>query len=117
MVMASMSRNAGGIFHSVSSLSRQLAVVCSVQIFSLRDDFSSTDEEAWRPLSPILFDHTGPRNLGYSPDLRRSITAAVTDIVHTSGIWMYPTFAAASSAQQKKFLLWFHPMVCLIRGR
>ena len=109
MVTASMSRNSGGIFHSVRSLSHQLAVTCIVKVVSLRDRFSVADVDTWRPLSPEPFDPVGPRQWGYSPALRKRIRRDGANIVHACGLWMYPSYAAASACRRKKLPLVISP--------
>ena len=37
----------------------------------------------------------GPRAFGYAPELSRALDAARLDLVHTHGLWMYPSVAAA----------------------
>ncbi len=101
MVTASISRNGGGVFHSVRSLSRELARACRVEVVGLRDGFSAADADAWRPLAPELFERVGPRQWGYSPGLKARIGRNGTGLVHACGVWMYPTHAAAGACRRK----------------
>ena len=103
MVTASVSRNAGGIFHSVRSLSRELAGSCQVEVVSLRDAFSAADAGVWRPLVPELFERVGPRQWGYSPGLKARIGRNGASVVHACGIWMYPTLRQRTRAGAKEF--------------
>ncbi len=109
MVTASVSRNAGGIFHSVRSLSRELAGSCQVEVVSLRDAFSAADAGVWRPLVPELFERVGPRQWGYSPGLKARIGRNGASVVHACGIWMYPTHAAADACRRKGIPLVISP--------
>ncbi|HPC93812.1 MAG TPA: glycosyltransferase [Sedimentisphaerales bacterium] len=101
MVTASISRNAGGIFHSVRRLSAELARACRVEVVGLRDAFSAADADAWRPLVPELFERVGPRAWGYSPGLKARIGRNGTSLIHACGLWMYPTHAAAGACRRK----------------
>lgn len=109
MVSASISRRAGGLFHSVRRLSQHLGTVCQVQVAALRDEFSATDATVWRPLSLDLFDCIGPSGWGYSPHLRAWIGTRRPDVVHACGLWVYPSAAAGSISRHEKRLLVVSP--------
>lgn len=109
MVTASVSRSAGGIFHSLRSLSRQLAGMCRVEVVALRDAFSAADVDLWHPLSPELFERIGPRQWGYSPGLKARIGRNGASVVHACGVWMYPSHAAATACRRKGIPLVISP--------
>lgn len=94
-VVSSISRNAGGIFVSVRSLAKPLALQLKtrISIFGLRDNYTARDLAVWKPLQPIVLKTTGPRSLGFAPQLSRSLVAGGVDLLHTQGIWQAPSFA------------------------
>jgi poly(glycerol-phosphate) alpha-glucosyltransferase len=93
---ASVSRQAGGLFHSVRSLSRELALLpeMSVAVSGLQDQFSVADAAAWLPLQPQVHPVTGPRAFGYAPELKHSIKHGEYDLLHVHGLWQYPSVAS-----------------------
>ena len=109
MVTASISRNAGGIFHSLRSLSHHVAHACRVDVVALRDAFSAADAGVWRPLVPELFERVGPRQWGYSPGLKARIGRNGASVVHACGVWMYPSHAAAGACRRKGIPLVISP--------
>lgn len=96
VVVDSISRNAGGLFLSVRSLSKELQKLgLDVEVFALRDAWSDLDLEAWAPLTPHLYEPLGPRRVGYSPDLRPGLAAAQLDLLHLHGIWQFSSVATS----------------------
>ena len=92
-VIASLSRNAGGLFESVRRLHQSLAEIpnMSVNVFGLRDEFTDADKAAWSPLNVRAFSTRGPQHFGYAPGLKQTLLELDEDIIHTHGIWMYPS--------------------------
>jgi glycosyltransferase involved in cell wall biosynthesis len=89
MVMASVSRNSGGLFPVVRRLTQELAAGPSteVTVIGLVDEHTAEDAPLWAPLRPELCQRQGPAVLGYSPDYRRRLSRDAIDIVHQHGIW------------------------------
>lgn len=104
VVTASISRIAGGMFTSVRRLSQEIAAgnSCDVKVFSLRDRFTDTDSSLWLPLSPSIFETVGPKSFGFAPKLLSGLRAAGSDLIHTHGIWMYPSAVAVRSFRQSR---------------
>jgi|GEM_PF-101674 len=92
-VIASLSRNAGGLFESVWRLHQSLAEIpnVSVSVLGLRDEFTDADKAAWSPLNVRAFSIRGPQHFGYAPGLKQTLLELDEDIIHTHGIWMYPS--------------------------
>jgi poly(glycerol-phosphate) alpha-glucosyltransferase len=92
-VIASLSRNAGGLFESVRRLHQSLAEIpnVSVSVLGLRDEFTDADRTAWSPLNVRAFSTRGPQHFGYAPGLKQTLLELDEDIIHTHGIWMYPS--------------------------
>ncbi|MFC5050669.1 glycosyltransferase [Rubritalea spongiae] len=88
-VSGSISRNAGGLFFSVRSLSQTVNALAGFEsrVFSLEDAHSAEDVVKWQPLRPNVHKVVGPGALGYSPSLQSDLVASECDVLHTQGIW------------------------------
>jgi len=93
--VASVSRNAGGLFESVRRLVQSLALAqMHVRVFGLLDEFSEQDLRAWLPVYVAAFRPTWPASFGYSPRLVSEVLSFQPDVVHNHGLWLYPSIAA-----------------------
>lgn len=95
IVSASLSRQAGGVLEVVRRTAQCLAQQSGVEIevLGLEDNRTALDSPLWGPLQPRTFPVRGPRNFGYSPALAREMVRADADLIHTHGLWMYPSCA------------------------
>jgi poly(glycerol-phosphate) alpha-glucosyltransferase len=95
-LVASISRNAGGLFHSVRQLSLAMNALpdVEVEVFGLMDQYAQEDLVAWDGVKTHLLDQRGPRIFGYAPKLRIALSDAQLDVLHVHGIWMYPSVAS-----------------------
>jgi poly(glycerol-phosphate) alpha-glucosyltransferase len=95
MLTSCVSRRAGGIFGVVRRLAQSLQARgdLALAVLSLEDEYDAADLPAWRPLTPQAFPVRGPRAFGYSPGLARALGDLKPDLVHTHGLWMYPSWA------------------------
>ena len=92
---ASISRKAGGPFVSVRRLSQcLLSLGETVEVLGLEDADTVRDLSQWKPLKPIVSQCRFPRMFGYAPDLLDTIKTDSPDIIHTHGLWMYPSIVA-----------------------
>lgn len=90
----SVSRSAGGLFESVRHLVQSLLQTgVNVRVFGVEDEFTEADLESWRPVDALAFKPTWPRQFGYSPRFLEQLLAFQPEIVHTHGIWVYPSVA------------------------
>jgi len=97
----SVSRKAGGPFHSVRNLAVTTAALgYEVTVFGLRDEFTEADLPAWGAVPVKLHSVLGPRGFGYSPGLVRSIAASGIDLLHVHGLWMYPSIASLRACRR-----------------
>ena len=103
ILTASVSRRAGGLYHSV----RQLAIEASrqsgvgaLQVHGVIDNFSEEDLGGWGAVKVGLHRAVGPRAFGYAPGMRRALERSRPDVVHTQGLWMYPSVAAVRSGSR-----------------
>ncbi len=62
-------------------------------IFALNDEFSDGDAERFGDAPLSLSAITGPRQIGFAPDLLPSLLEAEIDCLHLHGIWQYPSRA------------------------
>ena len=101
-VTASMSRQAGGLFHSVSGLAKALGLIDGVEsaVISLEDSFSQEDSPQWEELPLHLHASLGPATFGYSHTLLSDLMTLRPDVAHAHGIWMYPTLACRRWGRQ-----------------
>lgn len=92
IVTSSVSRSAGGLFDAVRGLVKQLPEAgVAPHVFGLEDPFTEHDRSAWNPTPLSTGKSLGPPSVGFSPTLRRSLMGADAALVHTHGIWMYPS--------------------------
>lgn len=99
VVMASVSRSAGGILESAQKLARSVsaseAADASIIVFGLKDRFTDLDRPTWGSIAPRVFRPSGPLGFGYAPRLGSGLLAADATIAHLHGLWMYTSIAAA----------------------
>lgn len=97
----SISRDAGGLYTSVRRLAQSLDAYpsMSVDVLGLADAHTTRDEAAWAPLRPYTFEVKGPAAFGYAPGLAGAARQIDADILHTQGIWMYPSVVSTRTAQ------------------
>lgn len=90
----SVSRQNGGLLGSVSSMALSLRDCgAAVSIFSGHDADTASDLRYWRGLEVHTMRHAGPASYGYLPALARILRAVEPDLLHTHGLWMYPSVA------------------------
>jgi len=94
-VTASLSRKAGGLFEGVRRLHQCLAEIpgLEVSVFGLSDDFTAADLDEWSPVTMHPYRVVGPREFRYAPGLGRKLLQMDYEIIHTHGIWQYPSVA------------------------
>jgi len=94
-VTASLSRKAGGLFEGVRRLHQCLAEIpgLEVSVFGLSDEFTAADLDEWSPVTMHPYRVVGPRGFRYAPGLGRKLLQMDYEIIHTHGIWQYPSVA------------------------
>lgn len=90
-VLPWISRNAGGLFYSVSGLAKATAALggTHVEAFAVRDAFSEEDRRQWHPLRVHTSTVWGPGRLCYTPAMARIVHEFRPDIVHSAAVWTY----------------------------
>jgi len=111
-ITGSVSRRAGGPFASIRRLAQESACIgCEVEVLGLTDEFTEADRSVWDPIRPRAFTPRFPRQSGYAPALRRKLEHLPADLVHSHGLWMYPSWAAFRWSRRHR-----KPHVISIRG-
>jgi poly(glycerol-phosphate) alpha-glucosyltransferase len=114
-VLAAVSRKAGGLQNSVRRLHQCLNELpgVSVRIVSLLDEHSTEDIPEWLPLPVKACPVIGPRAFGYSPQMLSELLSDDAPIMHTHGIWQYPSVAMNAWHQKtgKPYLISPHGML------
>jgi poly(glycerol-phosphate) alpha-glucosyltransferase len=113
-LIASVSRNAGGLFESVRRLVQSLdAVGMQVRVLSVEDQFTAHDKKAWQPVEVKTFPTLGPELFCYSPGFLRDLRDFKPDILHSHGIWLYPSVATTAYSKERgcPYMLSAHGML------
>ena len=63
-------------------------------MFGIEDRFSAVDLPAWEPVAVRVFRPRIPHRFGFTPALARELAEFGPDLVHTHGLWRYPSLAA-----------------------
>jgi poly(glycerol-phosphate) alpha-glucosyltransferase len=93
MVTSSVSRRAGGLFFSVRRLGECISLLpgVTVEVHGVYDPETPADLESWRTLKPIVHRRSWPESLAYAPGLSAALLAADYHLLHTQGIWQWPS--------------------------
>lgn len=103
LLTASLSRNAGGLYDATRLLARGLQNSgCAMKVFGLHDANTERDGAGWTGLSVSAAARRGPGALGYAPALGGALNESDIDLLHTHGLWMYPSRASLKWAKSGK---------------
>jgi glycosyltransferase involved in cell wall biosynthesis len=104
LLTSAVSRNGGGVFPASCGLAKALEITCriNVKIFGIADEHSRADRDAWQGVPVAAERVVGPRRFGYAPLLARRLNSGDLDLVHTHGIWMYPSIASLRWARRQR---------------
>lgn len=95
---ASTSRSAGGLYFTITELTKTLyAKGIDVSIVGFDDESSDADRVGFGDVPVIPYHLTnipGFKTFGYSPDLMNILENLNPDIIHLQGLWMYHSWAA-----------------------
>lgn len=96
-VGASNSRSAGGLYYTMSSLTKNLlSSDIEVALLAANDKFSSEDIGIYGDVPLITYTISNVpllSTLGYSRDIHNLIEEYQPDIIHSQGLWMYHSAA------------------------
>src|SRR4029453_3520901 len=88
-LVSSVSREAGGMFHSVRGLAKAVASAnTTVSVFGISDPNSALDLMKWSPLSVHAL-RPQFRAWGYSNQLVPALLAIEIDILSVHGLWKF----------------------------
>lgn len=90
-----LSRRGGGLFDAVRRMVQELQrIPMDVRVFGVRDQsFSEKDMMEWAPVPVDAFKPVGPRFLFYSPEFHHALEGHHPNVLHTHGLWVYPSVA------------------------
>lgn len=112
VLTASISRLAGGLSSAVRYFARCVQHrACNVKVFSIIDQFSGEDAPEWRGLDLQLLHCRGSEAFGYAPEIACALDAHRLDLIHSHGLWMYPSLAALRWSRR-----WDRPLVVSPHG-
>jgi glycosyltransferase involved in cell wall biosynthesis len=115
LILSSLSRRAGGIFEASRSLAIGLNKIknSEISIFGLEDVFSEIDLPSWGVLPTFLLPTIGFKSFGFSPSFYGKLKATNVDIIHSHGLWMYPSIVVTKWAKSthKPYLVSPHGML------
>lgn len=93
-VTSSVSRNAGGLFFAMTRLAGSLSSLdYNTIVHGVSDAYSLDDNSAWHPVECHAHPRRGPAALAISPALDKALIQGDFDIVHTHGLWQWPSAA------------------------
>lgn len=97
-----MSPSAGGPFVSIRRLAQSLHEIGdNIEVLGIDDGDTQKHLTQWDPLVPHVFGKQFPRAFGYAPGFLDALEAMNPDIVHSHGLWMYPSLAALRWSDKK----------------
>jgi len=97
-----VSRAAGGLYESVRRLVQELQLSdLEVAVLGSFDEFTQSDIAAWDPVTVRAFRPYGPKQFAYSPGYQEFLSLYRPHILHTHGIWIYPSIATHRYAKNK----------------
>lgn len=112
-VLASLSRNAGGLFDIGRRLAQELhrTPETRVGVVGLRDEYTEADAPRWAPLALAPCERVGPKILGWAPSYQQALQSQHPDVVHQHGIWTLGSFEASRFSRQAQV-----PLVVSVHG-
>jgi poly(glycerol-phosphate) alpha-glucosyltransferase len=76
----------------VRSLVRELRNTgAAAEVFAGWDAYIDEDRNAWSGVPLHVLSQRGPSIFGWLPDLNRQLSDFRPDVIHTHGLWMYPS--------------------------
>jgi poly(glycerol-phosphate) alpha-glucosyltransferase len=98
----SLSRNIGGIYEIIRSLSSELRNAgVDVQALGIIDDGWDLDQKNWGSIPARAFPSSGPKIFGFSSELRREVMHSEADLLHLHSLWMHTSVIARDWANHK----------------
>lgn len=103
-VIATLSRNAGGMLPAARGLtcSLQQCTDTEVHVLGVDDEHRPADIDQWKPLVPQVFPPAGPNFFRFGKGMARAIDELAPDLMHTQDVWLYPAAATLSWSRRSK---------------
>lgn len=114
LVTSSLSRAGGGVAAVVEDLSRALlAAVADVRVIGLRDTQWRLESANWNGAPASALTVRGPPAFGYAPAALSLMRDMDASIVHTHGLWTYPSRAVSlwASRTRRPYMVSPHGML------
>jgi poly(glycerol-phosphate) alpha-glucosyltransferase len=103
LVTSRLSQSGGGISAAVEALSRNLlSTGADVHVVGIDDHRWHIDHADWSGAPFSAFPTRGPAALGYAPDMLSELHDLNAAIVHTHGMWTYPSRAVSEWASHAR---------------
>jgi len=104
MLTAAPARNDGAVFPALYELAKALELIepIKLKLFGIEDESALEDPVARQGLQVCAERVVGPRHFGYSPSLTDRLFSGGLDLVHTHGVWMYPSVASLRWARRER---------------
>ncbi len=95
LVTSSVTRQGGGIFFALRSLGKALGEQAGVEVevHGVADGGWAEDGESWKPLRCEAHAGKGPAAMAWAPGMGEALGAGGYDLLHTHGIWQWPSAA------------------------
>jgi glycosyltransferase involved in cell wall biosynthesis len=94
IVTGSLSPAAGGLHQSVRIAANRLAgQSIGVSVYGLSDDQFEAARDSWSVPQLKAFPVVGYKRFGWSPQLMQALERAEHDVLHSHGMWFYPSYA------------------------
>lgn len=95
---AGNSRSAGGLFYTITSVTKLLFDKgIEISVIGHNDKYSQEDKQVYGNVPLLTYNRTKLpilKTLGYSPDINHILDKYAPQIIHQQGIWMYHSYAA-----------------------
>ncbi|MEO1496044.1 MAG: glycosyltransferase [Planctomycetota bacterium] len=102
MVSKSLTRAGGGLTPMIQSLGRALCTdfAIDLEVYGIEDEHVAGELADWAPVTARAFSSYGPKSLSFAPAMTRAVLDFDGDLVHTHGLWAYPSLAALRFTQK-----------------
>jgi poly(glycerol-phosphate) alpha-glucosyltransferase len=98
----SVSRLYTGVYEVERNLALELHNLgIAIEIFSLKDKFTSIDLINWLPLVPNVYNVRGPKIIGYSERYTNELLKSNGNVGHIHALWSYTSYALYKWSKQK----------------
>ncbi len=111
---SSVSRSAGGLYDAMRFLALAMhGQYADIHVFGLNDKNTEDDLPGWDDLSVDVFKIKGPAFFGFAPKLYDALLTSQLDVIHSHGLWTYPSVASLQWAKRtgRPYLISPHGML------